>query len=140
MCGNVIDHRLDNVQPSVISLVDKSNMARAIKLADTNFSVSNSTGCIMEKIHRSAIPKKSKFKPSQLLGMITSDVNGPIETHSLGGSTYFITFLVDYSKCTIIYTMKAESDMLELFKKFHAFTKKHTGSNLRIMNVIERKI
>jgi len=72
------------------------------------------------------------------LELVHSDVCGPLETPSLGGSRYFVTFIDDFSKWTFVYTMKKKSDTFTCFKKFHKLAERHAGSKIRKINVINR--
>jgi len=43
-----------------------------------------------------------------------------MQTHSFGGSRYFITFTDDYSRYCKIYFLKKRSEALEKFKEYKA--------------------
>ena len=49
---------------------------------------------------------------------IHTDVCGPMSIDSVGGSRYCVTFINDYLKHTIVYTIKHESEMLHKFKEY----------------------
>eukprot|EP00171_Calliarthron_tuberculosum_P022031 IDg22031t1 len=88
-------------------------------------------GCIMGKGHRSAIPKVSTRLTKDLLGLVHSDVIGPIEVDSVGGARYAITFIDDKSNWTVQYTMKRKSESLECFKRYKAYAERHTNQEVR---------
>eukprot|EP00171_Calliarthron_tuberculosum_P022155 IDg22155t1 len=90
-------------------------------------------GCIMGKSHRAPIPKKSDSQASAVLDLVHSDVVGPIEVQSIGGSHYFITFIDDYSNWTVEYAMRNKSETFEYFKKFHKQAEAHTGRKLKVL-------
>ena len=100
--------------------------------------VSACTGCALGKAQRTPIPKKSQFRCSRLLELVHSDLNGPIEVPSLGGSRYFVTFIDDFSRWTSLYTMKAKSETFLCFKKFHAYAERHTGARIGSVNIIKQ--
>jgi len=50
--------------------------------------------------------------------LVHSDVCGPMQTESIGGSKYFVTFIDDYSRCSKVYFMKQKSEVLCKFKEF----------------------
>ncbi len=95
-------------------------------------------GCVLGKGHRAPIPKKVTNKSSQLLELVHSDVNGPIEVPSQGGSRYFVTFIDDFSRWTTVYTMKQKSETFECFQKFHSYAEKHTGQKVKTVNIIQK--
>ncbi|KAK9043188.1 hypothetical protein V6N11_071535 [Hibiscus sabdariffa] len=55
---------------------------------------------------------------SYLLGLIHSDVCGPMNAQARGGFQYFITFTDDFSRYGYIYLMRHKSEVLEKFKEF----------------------
>ncbi|KAK8569060.1 hypothetical protein V6N12_007592 [Hibiscus sabdariffa] len=57
-------------------------------------------------------------RTSDLLGLIHSDVCGPMNTQDRGGFQYFITFTDDFSRYGYIYLMRHKSEALEKFKEF----------------------
>ncbi|KAK8715561.1 hypothetical protein V6N13_042892 [Hibiscus sabdariffa] len=56
-------------------------------------------------------------RASDLLGLIHSDVCGPMNTQARGGLQYFITFTDDFSRYVYIYLMRHKSEALEKFKE-----------------------
>ncbi|KAK8636801.1 hypothetical protein V6N13_064238 [Hibiscus sabdariffa] len=57
-------------------------------------------------------------RASDLLGLIHSDVCGPLNTQARGGFQYFITFTDDFSRYGYIYLMRHKFEALERFKEF----------------------
>ncbi|KAK8704850.1 hypothetical protein V6N13_048462 [Hibiscus sabdariffa] len=57
-------------------------------------------------------------RTSDLLGLIHSDVCGPMNTQARGGFQYFITFTDDFSRYEYIYLMRHKYEALEKFKEF----------------------
>lgn len=53
-------------------------------------------GCVLGKNHRESFPQESKWRAKEPLELIHSDVCGPMQTPSLSGNRYFITFIDDY--------------------------------------------
>ena len=94
-------------------------------------------GRVLGKSHRTAIPKVSNSRASKLLELVHSDVCGPIETESIGGARYFVSFIDDYSKWTVVYFMRRKSEVLECFKLFRALAEKHTSSVIGKLHVQE---
>ena len=54
----------------------------------------------------------------ELLELKHSDVCGPMSTNAIGGHSYFITFVDDFSRYGHVYLMKYRS---EVFKKFREY-------------------
>ena len=81
-------------------------------------------------------------KPFKLLGeirstrrleLVHSDVCDPMQTESIGGKRYFVTFIDDYSRCCSIYFLKYKSEVLEKFKEFAAITTNQSGQRIRTL-------
>ncbi|UYV74740.1 hypothetical protein LAZ67_12000761 [Cordylochernes scorpioides] len=60
-------------------------------------------------------------RASYPLELIHSDVVGPINPRSKGGSNYFVTFIDDFSHYTAVYFMKNKNEVLEKFKEYKNF-------------------
>ena len=130
-------HRLAHIQPVDIKSMQNSHAVRGLEISS---DISNSkvcSGCALGKAHRTAVPKKSHSRSTKLLQVIHSDVSGPIEVPSLGGSRYFVTFIDDFSRWTTMYTMKAKSETFKCFRTYHAHAEKHTGSKIKTLNVVQ---
>lgn len=66
-----------------------------------------------------------------------SDLLGPIEVPSTGGSRYVITFIDGYSRWTVAYPIHNKSKDFECFKKFKAMAEKHTSRKISTLNVYQ---
>ncbi|KAL4383503.1 hypothetical protein GQ457_15G014780 [Hibiscus cannabinus] len=73
--------------------------------------------CLLGKMTKTPFSGKGE-RASDLLGLIHSDVCGPMNTQAKGGFQYFITFTDDFSKYGYIYLMQHKSEALERFKEF----------------------
>ena len=57
-------------------------------------------------------------RASDLLGLIHSDVCGPMSAQARSGFRYFITFTDDFSRYGYVYLMRHKSDSFDKFKEF----------------------
>lgn len=89
-------------------------------------------GCIKGKQCRLPFPKNEANRAETVLGIVHSDVCGPMETTSLGGSRYFVTFIEDKSRFVAVYFIKNKSEVIEKFKEYEALAKNVTGQNVKI--------
>lgn len=76
--------------------------------------------------------KSSETRATRILEIIHSDVNGPMETQSIGKAKYFLTFVDDYSRKTFVYFLKQKSEVLEKFKEFKAMVENQTGKKIQL--------
>jgi len=56
-------------------------------------------GCMLGKYAKSTFPR-SDNKADGMLGLIHSDICGPMSTRALSGTEYFVTFINDHSRKT----------------------------------------
>ena len=68
---------------------------------------------------------------SELLGLIHSDIYGPMMVQARGGFLYFIAFTDDYSRFGFVYLMKYKSKSFEKFKKFKNEVEKQLGKSIK---------
>ncbi|KAK8600890.1 hypothetical protein V6N12_050735 [Hibiscus sabdariffa] len=73
--------------------------------------------CLLGKKTKTHFTGRSEWA-SDLLGLIHSDVCGPMNIQARGGFQYFITFTDDFSRYGYIYLMRHKSEALERFKEF----------------------
>ena len=74
-----------------------------------------------------------RTRVTELLGLIHTDVCGPMSTISRGGFSYFITFTDDYSRFGYVYLMKNKSEAFEKFKEFKNEVEKQTGKSIKAL-------
>ena len=125
--------RLAHIDPSTIEKMSKNRTVNGLELKREKEPSTLCTHCISGKGHRTPFTRQSNTKTSKLLELIHSDVKGPIEIQSHGGSRYFITFIDDFSKWTTVYTMKEKSESFQCFKKFHKFAETHSGEKVKTL-------
>jgi len=74
--------------------------------------------CAKAKQTRAPIKDGPAPRSNQLAQRVHSDVCGPMQTASLGGNKYFVTFIDDYSRYAKVYLMKEKSEVLSHFKNY----------------------
>ncbi|CAB3988910.1 Retrovirus-related Pol poly from transposon TNT 1-94 [Paramuricea clavata] len=90
-------------------------------------------GCAQGKQKRAPFPKEQATRASEILGIIHSDVCGPMQENSLGGNKYFVTFIDDKSRFTAVYFMKTKDQLLDKFKEYEAMVTNITGKKIMIL-------
>jgi hypothetical protein len=64
-------------------------------------------------MHRVPVPKMSQNESSRPLQLIHTDVCGPMNVNSMGGSKYMLSFTDDYTKYVTVYFLKNKSEEYE---------------------------
>ena len=126
--------RLAHVHPKSIVKMVNHGVVSGVTISDKQCA-DNCEGCIYGKSTRTVIPKKSDTRAEAILDLVHSDVSGPVEIPSLGGSRYFITFIDDHSNWTTVYPMRRKSESLKMFKRFHKYAETQTGHKIKLLNV-----
>ena len=63
-------------------------------------------GCILGKQHRETFPIGKLVRAKAPLEIVHSDLCGPMQTPSIGGNHYLLTFIDDYTRKTWVYLLK----------------------------------
>ena len=87
---------------------------------------------MLEKMHGNPYPKASKSKAAKPYEVIHSDVCGPMQVPSQGGSRYMVTFTDDYSRYTIAYFIKKKDEVLTKFKEYVNYAENQSGKQERV--------
>lgn len=67
------------------------------------------------------------------LGLIHSDICGPMENKSLGGARYFITFIDDFTRKVHVYFLKSKAEALDKFKEFKNYVENQLDKKIKIL-------
>jgi hypothetical protein len=89
--------------------------------------------CIYGKSHRVPFEKSKKNRAKGLVDLVPSDVRGPMQVPSTGGSRYFVSFTDDSSKRSEVFCTKNKSGVLNCFKIWQKRAEYHTGRIIRTL-------
>ena len=89
--------------------------------------------CIQGKMHRLPHHSLKEIRSKKKLQLVYTDICGPMQTQSFGGSRYFITFTDDYSRCCKTYFIKRKSEALEKFKEFKLAVENESGMKIKAL-------
>jgi hypothetical protein len=74
-----------------------------------------------------------KEKKNERLELVHTDVWGPTQISSLGGSHYYVTFIDDATRKTWVYCIRQKSDVFDTFEKWKALVENETGKSLKCL-------
>ncbi|KAK8938725.1 hypothetical protein KSP39_PZI011095 [Platanthera zijinensis] len=89
--------------------------------------------CTKGKLKRQTFEGGKSWRARRQLELVHSDIAGPFETTSIGGSKYYITFTDDYSRKCWVYFLKEKSEALDKFREFKAMAEKESGQPLKVL-------
>ena len=92
--------------------------------------------CLMEKMTKAPFTGHGE-RAKDLLELVHTDVCGPMSKHAMGGYSYFITFIDDFSIFGYVYLMKYKSEAFEKFKEFKNEVENKLERVLKFFDLIE---
>ena len=119
--ANLWHQRLGHLNIHQLKEIVQKEIATGIRLPK-KANLSFCEGCVEGKMHRKPFKPVGEIRSTRRLQLVHSDVCGPMQTESIGGRKYFVTFIDDYSRCCAVYFMRNKSEVLEKFKEFEAVT------------------
>ena len=72
-------------------------------------------------------------RASDRLGLVHTDVCGPMSSIARGGFQYFITFTDDFSRYGYIYLMRNKSESFEKFMEFQNEVHNQLGKTIKLL-------
>ena len=78
---------------------------------DGSKSINFCEPCAEGKHHRSPFPTSGAQRSKEVLDLVHSDVCGKMDTQSLGGAEYYVTFIDDKNHYTWVYVLKRKSEV-----------------------------
>ncbi|GAA0145953.1 hypothetical protein LIER_06020 [Lithospermum erythrorhizon] len=116
-------NRLGHMSGKGLKILSKRDLIP--RFEDTH--VSSCTHCLMGKQHRVSFNKSAQRK-GKVLELIYSDVCGFMETRTLGGCSYFVTFIDDHSRKLWAYPLKTKDQVINVFKQLHVLVERELAS------------
>ena len=95
-----------------------SKSVQGLKLHNSCFSESFCDICAANKLNRKPLNSRMTLRKASELELVDSAVRGPMNTTSLGGHRYVVSFIDSYSRFARAYFIKHKSDVLEKFSQF----------------------
>ncbi|GJW38288.1 reverse transcriptase domain-containing protein [Tanacetum coccineum] len=86
--------------------------------------------CLSGKMTRKSFPHRPE-RATDPLGIIHTDVCGPLRHVSRQGASYFITFTDDYSRYGYVYLLKHKHEVFETFKVFKNEVENQLGKTIK---------
>ncbi|GJX70822.1 putative RNA-directed DNA polymerase [Tanacetum coccineum] len=126
--------RLGHMSEKGMSILSKKNMLSGVH----DINLKKCSHCLAGKQTRLAFKIRSPFRMENILDLVHSDVCGPMKTKTLGGCSYFVTFIDDHSRKVWVYTLKTKDQVLDVFKHIHALVERQTRKKLKCIRTDNR--
>lgn len=109
----------------------KSGMVIGINYDNTHYKSCET--CVKGKQTRLPFPKKSENRSKEILGLVHTDLCGPMQCASYGGCRYFLLFTDDFTRKSFVYFLKSKDEVFESFIKFKALVETQTGMKIKML-------
>ena len=91
--------------------------------------------CILGKQHRLPFNSRNSRRARTPLELVHYNLVGPMKTTSIGGSTYFMEFIDDFSHRIWVYFFKRKFEAFYKFVEFKALVKKECGHYVKVLRL-----
>jgi hypothetical protein len=122
-------HRLGHMSEKGMKILHKRNLLLDLKQIDLDFC----EHCVYGKQKRVIFLRVGKEKKRERLQLVHTDVWGPTQVSSLGGSHYYVTFIDDATRKTWVYCIRQKYNVFYTFKKWKALVENETGKRLKCL-------
>jgi hypothetical protein len=109
------------------SLLILRNMSYGMK-----FNNMKCTTCIKGKQTSKPFSKVKETRARDILGIVHTDICGPMSVPSWSGSKYFMT-IIDKTRKTFAYILKHKCEVGNILKEFKAVAEKRSGKRIQII-------
>ena len=89
--------------------------------------------CVEGKLHRTPFPSAGRKRAEVPLGLVHSDVCDPLNSKSLSGARYFLTFVDDKTHYTWVYFLKSKNELFSKFLEWKALVERISDYQLKIL-------
>ena len=120
--------RLGHINEKRIKKLHKSGLLGKFDLE----SIDTCESCLRGKMTKAPFSKRGE-RSSDLLGLIHTDVCGPMSTCARNGCSNFITFTDDFSRYGYLYLMRHKSESFERFKEFKAEVENQLNKSIKAL-------
>ncbi|XXG89956.1 hypothetical protein AAC387_Pa12g1836 [Persea americana] len=114
-----------------LKLLSTANMVHGLPMIEKPKHVCEA--CTLGKQQRNSFPVRKSWRAKAPLQLVHTDICGPLETPSLGGNRYIITFIDDFSRKLWVFFIKEKSAAFTTFKNFKARVEVESGCKIKTL-------
>lgn len=92
-------------------------------------------GCVLGKQHRKPFPNVLSFRAEKTLELVHADLCGLITPKSIGGASYFILVVDDYSRYMWVEMLNTKNQALDYFKRVKQRVEVEQGASLKALKI-----
>ena len=131
--------RLGHLNYTYMNQLIKKEMVDGLNYDSGTQTQKDCEACVLGKMHKKPFPKQSQHRGTKPYETVHSDVCGPMQVESKGGSRYMLTFTDDFSRYTTAYFIKSKSEVLSKLMEYVNSVEKHTGCHISKLNILSEE-
>jgi GAG-pre-integrase domain len=120
-------HRLGHINETHVKKLQEVGLLGCFDLE----SIATCESCLSGKMTKTLFTKKNE-RSKDLLGLVYSDVCGPMSISARDRSRYFVIFTDDFSRYGYVYLMRHKSESFEKFKEFKTEVEDQLGKKIKV--------
>ena len=106
------------------------NMVCGLYQTEINTDLKFCESYVYDKQTKTSFPPNKRLRSKRVLELIHADVSGPMSEPAWDRSQYFVTFMDDFTRASMIYCIEHKSDVFERFKQYAAMAKVDRGCKI----------
>jgi len=100
---------------------------------DGNRTNPTCVSCVAAKLTRNPNSSPATRTTTAPLQLIHTDLAGPMKTTSLGGARYYLLFIDDYSRYTMVYILRQKSETFSKFREYKALVENYHDKKIKAL-------
>ena len=97
--------------------MQSKNMVRGMEFNQVDTLKESCFGCAAGKHHRAPFVRVEEKQQTEILGLIHSDLVGPLNPKTPQGKAYVLTFIDDRTRRSWVYLLASKDETLEKLKE-----------------------
>ena len=123
-------HRYGHLNVRSLKKLANEQLVNGLNCDDVSGEMEFCESCVQGKIYRTPFQTGGGKRAEVPLGLVHSDVCGKINSKSLGGAEYFLTFVDDKTRYVWVYILKHKSQVFKCFQEWKSMVERSTGHKL----------
>ena len=114
--------RFGHINLKYLQKLQKNSMVEGLPVIKATTGIFK--GCVIRKHPEHKFDRGKANRATRILGLIHSDISGPMHVTSMNGSKYLLTFIDYFSRYIWVFFLKKKSEVCENFSELKALIKK----------------
>ena len=126
--------RFNHLNEDELHRMHRNQVVRGLDIHGGNSVKGHCTGCALGKQHREKLVSVEERRQTEPLGLVHSDVVGPMEVESIQtGKRWVLTFIDDCTRRSWVYLMRTKDEVFHWFQIWKAMVELQSGHKVKIL-------